>query len=155
MYCAWCRVTVKLSWDRNCYHFVLSLSQLFSPLLWDEIILTSTARNSSAQRAQLTSAFAVKLVESGEMVDNLKLWPAVLSFFFFFFYCDNKMGLWHSSHRFTRRNYGHRFILVWYKQGREGKMWEGSGVVAAEFVMYLFIFTKWSFWVSQQECFCV
>lgn len=81
-------VTKLMAWDCNCYHFLPSLSQTFSPLLWDETILTSTACSGSAQKAQLSSAFTVKLVEFGEMVDNLKLWPAVLSFSH-----DNKMGL--------------------------------------------------------------
>lgn len=81
-------VTKLLAWDCNCYRFLPSLSQPFSPLLQDETVLTSTARSGSAQKAQLSSAFTVKLVEFGEMVDNLKLWPAMLSFSH-----DNKMGL--------------------------------------------------------------
>jgi len=81
-------VTKLLAWDCNCDHFLPSLSQPFSPHLRDETILTNTACSSAAPKAQSSSAFTVKLVEFGEMVDNLKLWPALLSFSY-----DNKMGL--------------------------------------------------------------
>lgn len=72
--------TKLLAWDHNCYCVLLSLSQPFSPLLQDETILTSAARRGSALKAQLSSAFTVKLVAFGKTVDNLTLWPAVLSF---------------------------------------------------------------------------
>lgn len=65
MMCSKSVVTKLLARDRNCYHFLLSISQPFSPQLRDETILTSTARSCSAQKAQL-SAFTVKLVEFGQ-----------------------------------------------------------------------------------------
>lgn len=82
-------VTKLLAWDCNCYHFFTSLSNsLLSPLLLDETILTSTAWNSYSQKAELSSVFTVKLVECVEMVNNLKLWPVMLSLSH-----GNKMGL--------------------------------------------------------------
>lgn len=53
-------VTKLLARDRKCYHFLLRPSQPVSPLLWDETILTSTARSGSAQKSQLSSPFTVK-----------------------------------------------------------------------------------------------
>jgi len=67
------------------YQVSHSLSVLFSGM---KPFSQSTARSGSAQKAQLSSAFTVKLVEFGEMVDNLKPWPAVLSFSH-----DSKIGL--------------------------------------------------------------
>lgn len=93
-------VTKLLAWDSNYCHFLLSFSKPFSPLPWDETILTITAPSSSAQKAQLSSAFTVKLVEFGEKVDNLKPWSAVLSFFSVTTTWDFQ-ELQCSSHRFT------------------------------------------------------
>lgn len=56
-------------------------SQPLSPPICDETTLTGTARCGSTQRAQLSSTFTVKLVESCEMGDSLKLWPCCVVVF--------------------------------------------------------------------------
>ena len=115
----------------------LSLSHPFMPQLLDETILTKNSSGGSSYRAQISSAFNVRLVELGENNRHCALRALIRP------RNEAFRGYKCSSHTFTLGEItGTRFTLVWYRQGkgRKGEVWEGIGVVAGVFDVPFFFF---------------